>query len=305
MLAPLNNPARRAHGHNKDLRCPRDFFIISCCMALMRSRSWSLLSRSGGPSRAVRHGSGGRLPCWDWPSWPRLSYSSKHLRLGAVISETCGSVESVLCRVRTRTQRRATVPGIRTRSLAFTPPSTLPFFKLFALAPWATASTVFTAMNVLICLSLGFMARRALNAQDGEKLAVLSPAMAALLDGARYPFPIHSHGYGSRPSLLPGDSGLVGGPRGPSAATGPTGLSGHLSGTRQHQGANHAPLYAAVLAPPRPPHLVLPLPHWSGLSARGRGPCRPTAEILGVARRRLYLSTAGEGERQLHVESWR
>ena len=61
------------------------------------------------------------------------------------------------------------------------PPFTLPFFKLFALAPWETAKLLLTSMNVLICLSLGLMARRALIAQDGAKAPVLSPAMAALL----------------------------------------------------------------------------------------------------------------------------
>jgi hypothetical protein len=60
-------------------------------------------------------------------------------------------------------------------------PSALPFFKLFALAPLSTAWRGWIAVNVLICLSLGFFARRALIAQDGQESAVICPALAAVL----------------------------------------------------------------------------------------------------------------------------
>jgi hypothetical protein len=60
------------------------------------------------------------------------------------------------------------------------PPFALPFFKLFALVPLATAKMIWTTMNVLICLSLGLLARGALLAQDGDQ-PMLPPSMAALL----------------------------------------------------------------------------------------------------------------------------
>jgi hypothetical protein len=61
------------------------------------------------------------------------------------------------------------------------PPSTIPFFKFAALVSFPTAMTIWTVMNILMCLSFGLMTRRALIAQDGEKAAALTPAMAALL----------------------------------------------------------------------------------------------------------------------------
>jgi hypothetical protein len=61
------------------------------------------------------------------------------------------------------------------------PPFTLPFCKLFALVPLDTAKVIFTTMNVLICLSLGLLTRRALIAQDGAHSPMFSAATAALL----------------------------------------------------------------------------------------------------------------------------
>jgi hypothetical protein len=61
------------------------------------------------------------------------------------------------------------------------PPFVLPWFKLFALVPLPTAQVVWMSLNILICLSLGFMARQALIAQDGEQSAKLCPSMTALL----------------------------------------------------------------------------------------------------------------------------
>jgi hypothetical protein len=61
------------------------------------------------------------------------------------------------------------------------PPFTLPFFELFALAPLPVSEILWTSLNVLICLSLGWLTRRALIAQDGEQVATLPLSLAALL----------------------------------------------------------------------------------------------------------------------------
>jgi hypothetical protein len=47
--------------------------------------------------------------------------------------------------------------------------------------PFPAAAAIWTGINVLIGLSLGLLARQALIAQDGDKSAAVSPAMAALL----------------------------------------------------------------------------------------------------------------------------
>jgi hypothetical protein len=61
------------------------------------------------------------------------------------------------------------------------PPTAFPLVALFALAPIKTSALVWTAVNVVMCLTLGLIARRLLEAQDGEKQSVVSPAIAALL----------------------------------------------------------------------------------------------------------------------------
>jgi hypothetical protein len=60
-------------------------------------------------------------------------------------------------------------------------PSSIPFIKLIALTPLAVAQVFWTSVNVLICLGLGLLTRRALMAQDGEQAPMLSLSMAALL----------------------------------------------------------------------------------------------------------------------------
>jgi hypothetical protein len=64
------------------------------------------------------------------------------------------------------------------------PPYALPLFRIFALVPERTAVGVWTAVNILIGLVLGLIARRALIAQDGEGSPVVEPWVAALLTGS-------------------------------------------------------------------------------------------------------------------------
>src|SRR5262249_28079561 len=59
----------------------------------------------------------------------------------------------------------------------FYPPYTLPFFKCLALAPLATGKIVWTLINIVMALSLGLLARRALIAQEGNKSGIVGPAL--------------------------------------------------------------------------------------------------------------------------------
>ena len=61
------------------------------------------------------------------------------------------------------------------------PPTSLPLFALFASGPERAAALAWTVLNVLMGLSLGLMARRALISQDRGAYPVVEPAFAALL----------------------------------------------------------------------------------------------------------------------------
>jgi hypothetical protein len=73
------------------------------------------------------------------------------------------------------------VPPFQELTTTHNPPTALPLAAILALAPKRASALAWAAVNIVICLSLGLVARRVLVAQDGGKYDVISAPMAALL----------------------------------------------------------------------------------------------------------------------------
>jgi len=71
-------------------------------------------------------------------------------------------------------------PNQYIRSILY-PPTVLPLFAIFALAPRRWSSLIWNIVNLVFCLCIGVMGRRALIAQDPEPHTMIDAPAAALL----------------------------------------------------------------------------------------------------------------------------